>query len=133
MVDSKNPIEYYRSFELVGGFHQGRFQGHAYHPITKKKICIVGSDITSTMEDLKRAVDLDVAENWPVYRKRLDEKHRIFLASIAAPSLGRAVVSHSSRANHCYDCKKPLDNTFDLECIACRWTVCNYCGACACG
>lgn len=36
------------------------------------------------------------------------------------------------RVTHCYICKEPLDNAFDVECQACSWIVCK-CGACGCG
>jgi hypothetical protein len=36
------------------------------------------------------------------------------------------------RVAHCYSCKHPLDNSIDIECVACGWIICG-CGACGCG
>jgi hypothetical protein len=36
------------------------------------------------------------------------------------------------RVTKCYSCGKPLDNSVELECVACNWILCK-CGACGCG
>lgn len=36
------------------------------------------------------------------------------------------------RVTHCYDCRQILDNSIDVECVACNWILCQ-CGACGCG
>lgn len=36
------------------------------------------------------------------------------------------------RITHCYACKQRIDNTIDIECLACNWILC-ICGACGCG
>lgn len=36
------------------------------------------------------------------------------------------------RVTHCYECRDELDNSVDVECVACNWILCG-CGACGCG
>lgn len=133
MPDPEPHIEYYKGFQLVAKFYQGRFQGRAWHRTTNKKITADGAAVRDIVRSLEKLVDADVAENMAVYRQRLIEKHREFLTSIGKPDLGQGVVSRFVRSNHCYKCKGPVDNTFDLECKACGWIICSYCAACGCG
>lgn len=133
MPNSEQHMEYYKGFELITKLHQGRFQGRAFHRITQKKISIDGATVSDIAVGLKELVDADVAENMDSYRQNLIEKHLKFLASIGKSDLGQGVVSHFGRSNHCYKCKGPVNNTFDLECNACGWIICSYCAACGCG
>lgn len=133
MPDSEPHIEYYKGFELIAKLHQGRFQGCAMHRITKKKISIDGAAVSGIVSSLKELVDADVAENMVFYRQSIIDKHRKFLVSIEKSYLGQGVVSHFARAKHCFKCKGPVNNAFDLECKACGWIICSYCGACGCG
>lgn len=34
------------------------------------------------------------------------------------------------RSTHCWNCKTPIDNRFDIECRVCLWIICPSCGAC---
>ena len=133
MPDSDPHSEYYKGFMLIAKLHQGRFQGLARHRITNKKISIDGLIVSDIVASLKKLVDADIAENMDFYCQSLIEKHRKFLASIGKPYLGQGVISHFARSKHCYKCKGPVNNAFDLECKACGWIVCSYCGACGCG
>jgi hypothetical protein len=133
MAEPEAHIEYYKGFQLVAKFYQGSFQGRAWHRITNKKITIAGASNADIVVSLKQLVDADVAENLAHYREKLVEKHRAFLTSIGKPDLGQGGVSRFGRSNHCYKCKGPVNNTFDLECKACGWIICSYCAACGCG
>jgi hypothetical protein len=133
MSDPEPHVEYYKGFQLVAKFYQGKFQGRAWHRITNKKITFVGVVVADIVANLKKIVDADVAENLTYYRQRIIDKHREFLASIGKPDVGQGAVSRFDRSNHCYKCKGPVNNTFDLECRACGWIICSYCAACGCG
>lgn len=41
-------------------------------------------------------------------------------------------VTRKHRTPHCWNCKRGLDNYYQLECTSCWWIVCP-CGACGCG
>ncbi len=64
----------------------------------------------------------------------LGERHRLRLEKLGKPYLGvqPATRARQHRVTHCYACKRSLDNTIDVECVACGWILCS-CGACGCG
>jgi hypothetical protein len=68
-----------------------------------------------TLEDRHRANALFLGFEWKGTRRRIiDDSNR------------------PSRVSYCWFCKLKINNTVDLECIACGWILCN-CGACGCG
>lgn len=64
----------------------------------------------------------------------LEERHRSRLEKLGKTYLGvrPATRIHPRRIIHCYACKRGLDNSVDIECVACGWILCT-CGACGCG
>lgn len=68
------------------------------------------------------AAQEEAAQN---HRQRLERLG--FVYSGARKSKGKAL-----RITHCWDCKKHLDNSIELECNSCGWILCE-CGACGCG
>jgi hypothetical protein len=68
----------------------------------------------------------DIAAN------RAIDSHRKKIEAAGMPYLGvRSAYDKKHRTSHCWSCKKPLDSTVALECIACTWMLCK-CGACGC-
>ena len=67
-------------------------------------------------------------------QRELEEKNRRFLTLKGKSFSGFRPRSKqlSQRVTHCYNCRKHLDSTVDVECVACSWILCN-CGACGCG
>jgi hypothetical protein len=69
-------------------------------------------------------------------RERLEllERHTQYLASRGLTGDGTRVAStgRSHRTPPCWRCQKHLDNSIDVECVACGWIICS-CGACGCG
>ncbi len=62
-----------------------------------------------------------------------EERHRELLNRLGKPYLGiRPASSFHRRVTHCYACKSHLDNSINIECVACGWILC-ACGACGCG
>lgn len=63
------------------------------------------------------------------HKQRMKDLGRRYsgVADVAEKGEGRRV-----RKTQCYDCKKPLETGFFLECSACAWMIC-ICGACGCG
>lgn len=64
----------------------------------------------------------------------LEHRHKRFLSERGLPDRGirPATSNRTHRITHCWSCTKHLDNSVDVECIACRWIICQ-CGACGCG
>lgn len=84
--------------------------------------------------------ELAVAQaNWPKYEAILQAEdfelsRRAYFENmgLANPGIHPAQAHRSRRITHCWACKRPLDNAFDVECNSCNWIVC-ACGACGCG
>ena len=69
------------------------------------------------------------------FEKRLPERHKEYLERLGKEYRGVRPATRDPRirrVTHCYDCKQPLDNSIDIECVACNWILCK-CGACGCG
>ena len=66
------------------------------------------------------------------YSSVVQERHRQFLndAGRVAPATRKA--RKKNRSSNCWNCKQPVDNSIDLECVACGWIICGSCGACGC-
>ena len=80
-------------------------------------------------------VKVQAAEAARVAALSLTERHREHLQSLGKGYLGLRKPNPNARkirVTHCYSCKGKLDNTIDLECVACGWILCR-CGACGCG
>lgn len=62
------------------------------------------------------------------------ERHKELLERLGKEYQGvrKATRLNRHRVTHCYSCKSGLDNSIDVECVACAWILCN-CGACGCG
>ncbi|WP_422842981.1 hypothetical protein [Acidovorax sp. M2(2025)] len=67
-------------------------------------------------------------------RETLVERHQTALEASGRKYLGVRASSapRGRRITHCYACKQHLDNTIDIECVACGWILC-LCSACGCG
>ncbi len=64
----------------------------------------------------------------------ITEKHKVKLKSAGKPYIGtrQAAPNIPRRVSNCYSCQNTVDNSINLECIACGWILCK-CGACGCG
>lgn len=82
----------------------------------------------------RRAKDLAQEEARRQASLTLEERHRSRLEKLGKTYLGvqPATRIYLRRITHCYACKRGLDNSVDIECVACRWILCT-CGACGCG
>lgn len=68
------------------------------------------------------------------YRNQeLEEKNKHFLERRGKSFAGTRIRPKEQlrRVTHCYHCKRPLDSSMNLECVACGWILCQ-CGACGC-
>lgn len=65
----------------------------------------------------------------------VEQQHKDHLAALGIEWKGTRQAqdrtTHSWRITHCWNCKHPLDNFVNPECVACAWILCN-CGACGC-
>lgn len=68
-------------------------------------------------------------------RKTPEERHKDRLAELGIEYKGtRPAVpgDRNHRVANCWSCHRGLDNSTDIECLACGWILCT-CGACGCG
>ena len=64
---------------------------------------------------------------------RLEIEQRASKIKLAEGEVSKKILStiKKYRITHCYNCKKPLNNSSDNECKKCGWIKCS-CGACGC-
>lgn len=95
------------------------------------------------LEDERREAALIEAVRWrslsPEERRQeqmvnLEKRHKRFLEELGVGFKGVRPASRSRfhRVSRCYSCHEELDNSVDVECMACNWILC-MCGACGCG
>jgi hypothetical protein len=62
------------------------------------------------------------------------ERHKAFLRKYGIQSKGARIQNspHGRRESICWNCKYPVDNVEDFECLICGWIICSICGACGC-
>lgn len=67
------------------------------------------------------------------FEQTLEERHKSRLIALGFPYKGtRTSRKRKLRVAHCWVCLGRLDNSVDLECVACGWLLCD-CGTCGCG
>lgn len=106
-----------------------------YDKIRKDKVALENEKqnlIKSHKDEQERLINIKT--NLPQLSKleELRLAHDRFLLGVGKRNLGLQYSYKIHRVTHCYACKKPLDNSIDLECVACGWIICK-CGACGCG
>ena len=82
--------------------------------------------LTREAEELKKRQALNLT---------LEEIHKERLVKMGKEYRGVRSANKDNlrrRFANCYSCKKNLDNSVDIECVACDWILCK-CGACGCG
>jgi len=67
-----------------------------------------------------------------VYFSIIKDRHSAFLKShkLTVPEV--VVREEKHRVSGCWNCKTNVDNSIDLLCSRCGWTICGSCGACGC-
>jgi hypothetical protein len=65
-------------------------------------------------------------------REKTVRAHQTFLRQRGLANQGTRLGLGRGRITHCYNCKRHLDNSIDVECAGCGWIICE-CGACGCG
>jgi len=128
---TKRTIESYSDFKLVAAFYKGKYQGRAHG---ERQFSAEGADIESVIVNLKRLVDSWKINREAILAKEREERHREFLKArdILYQGVRESNKPRSQRVTHCWSCKCHLDNSINMECVACRWILCD-CGACGCG
>ena len=87
---------------------------------------ITGAMHTPTMSAALPITPAQIAE------QSIAAAHEAFLRSRGLVNQGTRLGLGRRRVTHCYNCKRHLDNAFDVACAACGWIIC-ACGACGCG
>lgn len=130
---------HYKGFEVVANFYKNKHQGRAYYrtkiknEFTNSKISAEGPDDESVINILRIKIDEWHNVNIDKLTKIQEENHKKFLDKRGFQYLGVRVASKKEhRITHCYNCYRLLDNSVHLECMACKWIICD-CGACGCG
>jgi hypothetical protein len=139
---AKRTIESYSGFQIVAAFYKGKYQGRAHG---ERQFSAEGTDIKSVVANLKRLVDSwninresilakEREERHRVLAKEREERHRAFLKArnVLYQGVRETNKPRLQRVTHCWSCKGHLDNSINVECVACGWILCD-CGACGCG
>ncbi len=111
-------------------------EAHAFQLTVKKYLEWLVSHSESTT-DLKNLMWKE-APFYGVPKEFLSEitlkgRHEIIITGLGFAYKGtRPSDKGKPRTAHCWMCHSALDNSIDIECVACSWILCD-CGACGCG
>ena len=122
---------------LIAAFYKGGYQGRLTSKLTGELYRVRGDSIEDVQTDLKAKLHSPhIAEKVAeevirMHRRRLEEYAE---KSGQALSYVKPFKSENARyRNHCWSCKKSVDNLIDLTCGICGWVICSRDGACKCG
>ena len=125
--------EYYKGFMIVADFCDGDYQAKA----TQKTVgwLSVGkcSNVEDALDQIREFIDMEENRNRVKIREGTIELHRQFLLQRGKEQRGIKPFAQFVKVNHCFLCKYPLNNRYDIECLQCDWIICSNCGACKCG
>lgn len=122
---------------LIAAFYKGGYHGKLTSKLTGELYRVKGESIDDVQTDLKAMLESpQIAEK---VAEEVIQMHRRRLEEYAAKrgqtlSYVEPFKSEKDRyRNHCWSCKKSVDNLIDLTCGICRWVICSRDGACKCG
>ncbi len=88
------------------------------------------ADALEAKKVLVRFQDKYKANKDEYYASVVQEQHKNFFKARGGIAPETRQAQNKSRASVCWNCKKSVNNSVDLECLACGWIVCGSCGAC---
>lgn len=93
-----------------------------------KKLMSEINQYTQPVVNMSALIEMSILQDF----QDIEQLHADFLSSKGLKSAGLKRTNKQHRVTHCYNCKKDLDNSIQVECGNCGWIVCS-CGACGCG
>ena len=132
-MSEERETEYYKGFEVVADFYKGEYQSRGHHKFTKKLGVTKCTSISDAILKIRMVIDAELDANIENIQESIIKNHKEVMLSAGRKYLGTRSITSFRRINHCYSCKRPVDNAYDIECVACGWILCSRCGSCGCG
>jgi hypothetical protein len=132
-MHSKRIIDHYKGFHIVAAFFRNEFQAKAKHKFIDELRVNKCEDLNCAVFKIKNIIDKYFIDNHEVLQERIIETHKLWMIQKGFEYKGVSNHPKYQRTNNCYSCKNSVDNSQDIECNACQWIICSYCGACGCG
>ena len=126
-------MDYYKSFEIIARLYKGEHKAKAWFPYYKEKCEASGGNIEDAIFRVKLEVDAVVEKNIHGFKESISAAHAEEIKRLGLVNYGLGSIKIRSRSSACHKCKRPVYNTYDIECLSCGWIVCARCGSCGCG
>ncbi len=121
-------------YTIVARFWRGQFRALAKSIRNNSKIHVLGESMQDVVQKVKAEIQAKVDNQKADERALLPTRHREYLEELGRVYRGiRPRTTATRRTDKCYACHTFVDNSVDLECIACGWIICSHCAACGCG
>lgn len=91
-----------------------------------------GTDVTDTLLGIKDLIDTFIYQNKETLIEHIKNRHKRALEKIGISDVEVGSIQDPFRKSHCFRCKRPISNVFDLECFSCGWIICPSEGYCGC-
>ena len=122
---------------LIAAFRKGRHRGRLHSKIIGEIYQTDGESLEEVVRDLKEKLYSEEVQNFvadtlrQIHRSKLEEYARNNRSEF---HYANPVRTESKRyQNHCWSCKKHVDNLIDLSCRICGWVICSRDAECGCG
>lgn len=86
-------------------------------------VSLAGKKVFASASNLETVTSKEQIQT--IHRRRLEHDKLTYHGFQAA-------TPKSHKKAKCWQCHRPLSNSFGMECVACHWFICT-CGACGCG
>jgi uncharacterized small protein (DUF1192 family) len=133
--NNENVSLYLVAEDRIGTFRREIIREHVkQHTPDKDEVRSAVEAYLQFLDKPRRVAEQAAKEGAEAKRSALEARHRAFLEKGGQQYSGVRIRPNSSpqRITHCWSCKRHLDSSIDLECVACNWILCD-CGACGCG
>ncbi len=132
MNNQDQPI-IYKGFSIVAKYYRQEFRAAARHKHANKIEVRNALSVDDALSKVKILIDDEIEKNIESIKKNIIASHKQVMDDLGKSYKGVGSIQFFRRTNHCYKCKKPVDNAYDLVCNACNWIICSNCGSCGCG
>ncbi len=132
-MSSQRHLEHYKGFHIVAALFRGEFQAKAKHKFLGELRVKKCTNLDDAIIKTKNIIDKYLSGNAEIINEKIITAHKEWMLKKGYDYKGVSKKTRYHRTNNCYSCKNAVDNSQDLECGACNWIVCSYCGSCGCG
>lgn len=132
ITERRNFILY--EYSVIARFWKGQYRAKGVSFRDNSKVEAVGESLQDIVQKIGAKIQALIDKRKNEERALLPLRHKEYVEDLGRVYRGvRSRTSVTRRTDKCYACHTLVDNSVDLECVACGWIICSHCAACGCG